>query len=404
MIIATIILSTTDIVRLPVASVSVYRLTLLLTTFIAIIYIIKTGKIRKGRYLYFLVLLSVSPLAYYISTNKEWAFSFMLNDFMGILIVFLVSNFFCYKDKDILMKAFIQSQFFTIAFSVYSVVMYYFRGGIPQNISFLKIFSITLSEEFLRRGTISNQIRLSLPYATPPHLSIIMAIALCILFFNKKLFEKRVRYILMLLFSIILLMTNSRTGIAAGLLIVLLSALIKFNYKFNVRRIIIIICGIAISFVALVLFNIEYVDKLISRFIIKDITQDRHLLVPLEGILIWMSSLKNFVIGIGYGSSINLPGKYTILPPYFLNSFVTLIAEKGIIGLLLVIEFIRLFIVGLRKIRPKQLLGSLNAIWHAYLIAFTSFMFYEAKQNISIWIIISIIYMIDQRKYLSSEV
>lgn len=386
---------------MPIASISVYRLVLLFTTFIAIIYIIKIGKFRKGRYLYFSVLLCISPVAYYISTNKEWAFSFMLNDFMGILLVFLVSNFFSYKDKDILMKAFIQSQFFTIAFSAYSIFMYYLGGGIPQNISFLKIFNIVLSEEFLRRGAISNQIRLSLPYATPPHLSIVMAIALCILIFNKSIYEKRIRYILMVLFSIILLLTNSRTGIAAGLLMILLSALIKFNYKINVRRTIAVICVIVISYVALMLFNIEYINKLLSRFIIKDITQDRHLLVPLEGILIWTASLKNFIIGIGYGSSINLTGKYTILPPYFLNSFVTLIVEKGIVGLMIVFEFIRLLLIGLKQIKHKYSFCSQNTIWHAYLITFISFMFYEAKQNISIWIIISIIYMIDQQKYLA---
>jgi hypothetical protein len=376
-----------------------YRLTLITATILAVIHTIKVGKIPKGKYLYFILLLIGSPIAYIISTNKDWAFSFMLNDMMGILLVYLVCVFFTIKDADRLLKAFIYSQFFTLFFSGYSLFMYYIRGGIPQNINFLNIISISLSEEFLRRGTISSQIRLSLPYATPPHLSIVMAIAITILLVHKKLFSKKLRFFLIMIFSFILILTNSRTGIAAAALIILISYFVKFNYKFNIRKMTILFSLIIFTIVALEILDLNYINKLLNRFVIEDLTQDRHFLVPIEGIIIWLSSVKNFVIGIGYGSSINLAGRFTFLPPYFLNSFVTLIAEKGLIGLLIVFEFFRLFIRSLKTIKSKNSNPPNYAISYAYLIAFGSFMFYEAKQNISVWVIISIVYLIDMNRW-----
>jgi hypothetical protein len=156
---------------------------------------------------------------------------------------------------------------------------------------------------------------------------------------------------------------------------------------------------IIFTIVALEILDLNYINKLLNRFVIEDLTQDRHFLVPIEGIIIWLSSVKNFVIGIGYGSSINLAGRFTFLPPYFLNSFVTLIAEKGLIGLLIVFEFFRLFIRSLKTIKSKNSNPPNYAISYAYLIAFGSFMFYEAKQNISVWVIISIVYLIDMNRW-----
>lgn len=400
MTILSIILSTTDIARIIHPSLSMYRIALISASMLAIVYTIKMGKVPKGRYLYFILLLLGSPIAYFISTNKEWAFSFMLNDMMGVLLVYLICVFFTLEDKDKLLKAFIYSQIFTLFFSGYSLFMYYIRGGIPQNINLLNIISISLSEEFLRRATISSQIRLSLPYATPPHLSIVMAIAITILFVHKKLFIKQLRIFLIVIFSFILILTNSRTGIAAVSLIILISYFIKFNYKFNVRKIITFFPLIILTIVAIEIIDLNYINKLLDRFVIEDLKQDRHFLVPIEGIIIWLSSLKNFVLGIGYGSSINLTGRFTFLPPYFLNSFVTLITEKGFIGLLIVFEFIRLFITSLRTIKRKKITLSNYAISYAYLIIFVSFVFYEAKQNISIWVIISIVYLMDRYKYI----
>ena len=260
------------------------------------------------------------------------------------------------------------------------------------------IFNINLSEEFLRRGIISRQIRLSLPYATPPHLSLIMMISICILFFNKKLFAKRTRIILIGIFFVILLLTSSRTGIAAGIIVILISLFLRYNQKFNIRKFINLTIGILCIIILLLVFNSEYINKLIGRFIITDITQDRHLLVPLEGILIWLSDIRIFLIGIGYGSSINLQGRFTYLPSHFLNSFVTLIAEKGLIGLMIVFEYIRLLANNLNALKIRKLSDSYKAIGYSYLIIMISFLFYESKQNISVWVIISIIYMMDRYK------
>ena len=138
----------------------------------------------------------------------------------------------------------------------------------------------------------------------------------------------------------------------------------------------------------------QFILKFINRFRIEDILQDRHLLVPLDGILIWISSFRYLFIGIGYGSSINMIGKLTFLPPHFLNSFVTLIAEKGILGLLTVIELINIQIKLLKKTITSNFDSAYVAISYAYLTMLISFIFYEGKQNIGVWVLISISIMI----------
>lgn len=402
MTILSIILTTTDIARIIHPSVSLYRLLLISATLLAIVYTIGIGEIPKGRYLYFILLLLLgSPIAYFISTNKEWAFSFMLNDMMGICLVYLVCAFFTLEDKDKLLRAFIYSQVFTLVCSGYSLFMYYVRGGIPQNIQILNIIKISLTEQALVRGTISGHIRLFLPYATPPHLSIIMAISISILLTHKKLFSNKLRILLIVLFSSILVLTNSRTGIAAAAVILILSFLVKFNFKVNILKVVSFLLLATFTMGVIKLLDLNYVNKFLSRFTIQNIAQDRHFLVPIEGIIIWLSSVKNFIFGIGYGSSINITGKFTYLPPYFLNSFVTLIAEKGLTGLLIVLEFIRLFIMSLKTVKNKYISHAYYSISYAFMILFASFFFYEAKQNISVWVIIGIVYLMDKHRKFS---
>lgn len=396
MTILTIILSSTDIVRLSINSISIYRISLLATLLMTILFALKSGRIKNGKYLYFVFLLVISsPISYIISTNKQWAFSFLLNDYMGIILIFIINNNFNLNDLKLLLKAFIKSQIFTILCSVYSVFMYYIHGGILQEINFLGIFNINLSEEFLARATSSGEVRLSLPYATPSHLSIIMAITICILLFGSEIFSKKLRFLLITIFSVLLILTGSRTGIIAIVIVFLFISIMNFNYTINISKTIIVTTIILVGAVFMLITNLTYIDKFANRFIIEDILQDRHLLVPIEGILIWLTSIKNFLIGIGYGSSINMTGKFTYLPPYFLNSYVTLVAEKGMLGLLMLFEFIRLFIKSLRSIKTKSLAESGKAIYYSYYIILVSFIFYEAKQNIGVWVIIAIILMLD---------
>ena len=399
MILLTIFMSSTDIVRFKSGFdfIGPYRVVLIITFILAIFYVICSKKILKGRYLYLTTLIFISsPIAYIISTNKEWAISSFLNDYMGLILIFLVCNFFKIEDFRLLLKTFILSQLFTIVFSIYSYYMFYYGGGLQEQFNLLGIFNITLDKEFLLRGQISGMIRLSLPYATPPQLSIVMSIIISILIGDNKIFQKKYRYLLIFIFSIILIFTQSRTGVIAMFISIVIITMIKVFVKKRINiKYVLLICSVAVIGVIFILQSESaLILKFISRFKIDDILQDRHLLVPLDGILIWISSFRYLFIGIGYGSSINMIGKLTFLPPHFLNSFVTLVAEKGILGLLTVIELINIQVKLLKKTISSNFNSAYVAISYAYLTMLISFIFYEGKQNIGVWVLISISIMI----------
>lgn len=215
-----------------------------------------------------------------------------------------------------------RSQYITFFMSLYSVYKFYFGGGIPEQINLGAGFFIDLGEDYLLRAQAAGQIRLSMPFATPPVLSVVMAVVIIILIFNKDLYKKMERILLIGCFSIIMLLTGSRTGMAA--LVIALGLNLLFSLKpvslKNIKREYVALIGIIIIGSALFLYrfsNSVYFIKLLNRFALTNVMEDRHLLVPLDGLIIWISSVKNFIFGIGFGSSINMMGAHTFLPPYF---------------------------------------------------------------------------------------
>ena len=91
--------------------------------------------------------------------------------------------------------------------------------------------------------------------------------------------------------------------------------------------------------------------------------------------IIWLDSPSNFFIGIGFGSSALMKGEHTYLPPYFLNSYVTLLAERGILGFVLVFYIIKL-VVKLFKAR-RFLSKNENALVYTLFVGLISGIFYE---------------------------
>lgn len=390
-----ILFSSTDIIRIVIDILSPFRLLMFLLMFMMIIYVFVKGSLKLGRYLYFILLIAISSIiSYYISTNKEWGLSFLLNDYIGIFIIFLISNIFDIDDLTRIYKMIILSQVVTILLNVYTLIQFYLKGIIVKEISLFNIFSIVLSDEYVRRALIFGQPRLALPYPSPPHLSVVMAICIFILLYKKDLFRKTARYFFIGVFSLILILTYSRTGIVASVLVYITILCYKnFKLKINLNKLILILSII----IFLLIFNqdnIYILDKFLKRFMLTNILKDRHLLVPIEGIMIWLSSIKRFVFGIGYGSSINMTGKYTFLPPHFLNSFVTLIAERGILGLLIVAELISMFRRNLKIVCNNFIEKKIYIISFLYMIIFFSFLFYEVRQNILVWIIIAVNLMV----------
>ena len=392
LILATIILSTTQQFKILNFPLSIFQIMLILCFVVSMIDICKQGKIYKGRYLAFVAVnLFSSIIAYFISSNEEWAKSYFLLGLMVTVLIFIIPQYFGYEDLLSLEKALIRSQYITILLSMYSFFMYY-RGGIPKVIR-IAIFTIQLDEDFLSRASISGQVRLALPYATPPVLSVAMAMCIALLIFNKKLYRKRKRIALLVCFTIILILTGSRAGII-GLLIVLGIYIIRYYKKFlKSRKFLFILLGIMIGGIVLAITfrdNI-YLNKFVSRFRNINLMEDRHFLVPLDGMIIWGSSIKNFLIGIGFGSSINMMGAHTYLPPYFLNNYVTLIAERGIAGVVMVIELVSLAYYGVKQLKLHD--ERITSIWMCLFTGLVSGIFYENLNCYLLIIILSICFM-----------
>lgn len=399
-----IVLSTTQVINIRMINMSMYQLVLLCVGFLAVIEILSNGRIKKGRYAVFAALYGASSiLAFVLSTNKEWAQSLLLVGIMTVEILLLICNYFERSDINVLVRSLIRSQYITIAFSIYSFIMFYFGGGLPLEIS-LGIFEIQLSEDFLRRAQAASQLRMTLPYATPPVLSVVMAMCILILLFNKNIFDKIKRCFLIVVFSVILILCGSRTGLV-GLIIALFIYLcmeILHNTHYSKKAILgLIVVGGTLIIVFLGLTQTVYMQKFLRRFTNIDVTTDRHILVPLDGLIIWLSSFKNFVFGIGFGSSINMQGAHTYLPAYFLNSLVTFVVERGIMGLLIDFELLRILFKGLKGLCTK--VGSDKSIIMALFVAIISSLFYEILHCYFIIIVIAIMFMMQMRKEEENE-
>lgn len=400
MLLTSIVLSSTQIITTPIGGLSIFQLFVLLTGIIGCIILIQSNRIKTGSYLLFLIMAFFSSiLAFILSTNKSWGRSYLLLGILQTMLMLLICNFFELSDLNKLLKAIVRSQYITFLMSAYSVYKFYFGGGIPNKINLGAGFFIDLGEEYLLRAQAAGQIRLSLPFPTPPVLSVVMAMVIIILIFNKDLYRKSERILLICGYSVIMLLTGSRTGMAA------LVMALGLNYLFSlkaislksIKRYYIVLIGIMIIAFAAFLYrfyNSEYFIKLLNRFAITNIMEDRHLLVPLDGLIIWLSSVKNFILGIGFGSSINMMGEHTYLPPYFLNSFITYIVERGIMGGIMVFQ-----ILGLLRYKSyikRKEFAAYKALYVSFLAALCSAVFYETFNCYIIIFVFAIMFMCSQ--------
>jgi hypothetical protein len=243
-----------------------------------------------------------------------------------------------------------------------------------------------------------------LPYATPPVLSVAMAMCVILLITNKNLYNSISRYFLIVAYCVVLVMTASRTGILGLILGILIFMLRKWycrnTDKIKLKHIIFVVGGlIVLPILFLSLFpnlqNVDYLTKMFTRFMAFDFVQDRHFLVPLDGILIWIDSLENFILGIGTGSSVNITGAHTFLPAYFLNSFVTLVVERGFLGLCIIMLLIFLTKNLFYKAKMNKDETSESVVF-CLLTGLLSCIFYEALNCYTLVFVLAISFLADQ--------
>lgn len=382
---ATLLTLGTQTIRLPGVGLSLFQMMLIVSALVSVVFVFNS-KIKKGSYLGIAIVWAISSvLAWQTSINPEWAKSYLLLGLMTAYLFFIIPICFDGNDIDTVQRMLIRSQYIVIPFSIYGALIFYTMGNMPEEILLPGGLSITLDDDTLSRGTAAGQIRLMLPYATPPVLSIVMVMCFTILLFSKNLFNKGVKNILLIVFFVIMIMTGSRSGIMGFVLFVLVllfsGEIKRYTRKLNLANIIGVFFLLLCIF--LIVLNIdvvyEYVEKMVfKRFHNVDsepLSADRHFLVPLDGFLIWIDSLKNFFFGIGFGSSLMMQGAHTYLPPYFLNSFITLVAERGILGLILVVYFIRLAVSLFKK--RKLMTDNEKALVYSLIVGLFSSLFYE---------------------------
>lgn len=321
-------------------SMSLYRVTLIFALFTGILSCCMKGRIRVCDYisLPFIMIATVSMiLSNLISTEPAYASSAMLNEMSGVIIVFLIVTLFDFNDTDILLKQFVRSAYIGIPFAILSWKFIFQNPAEIESIcSFGGMFNLEITEELIAS---SYNMRLVLPYSSSSVYSGVLAITIAILICDNTMYKTVIRNILIIIFTLLLIMTQARTGMLALAVFVFIYIL---KTRDNQRKLkMILLCAVAM--LCIILFigsDDDFVRKLLLRFNGNEantsIFEDRHFLLPIEGILIWLSSVKSFLFGIGYGSCINFSGKWTNIPYFFFNSYITQVVAKGLLGVAIV--------------------------------------------------------------------
>lgn len=131
----------------------------------------------------------------------------------------------------------------------------------------------------------------------------------------------------------------------------------KITNKISVKT---IFAGLIGLLVVLFVFSRkgDYVKLFLGRLSIQKILQDRHVILLEDAFHIWFGSFKNLILGIGFGSSINITDMKAGAAPYFFNFFATTIVERGILGLILSFLVIYISINSYKKYKKVKIILS----------------------------------------------
>ena len=220
---------------------------------------------------------------------------------------------------------------------IYSIYSFLTSGFIPSTFKFLDSISFIRSVDYEHmRGVNASYLfpRLALPWATPPHLSLVLAIYS--LYFLKRTFEIKSKLNIMLLLSSVFFMltTISRSGIAPFLLISIIyynissnSHLIKNTFRLTIFVVLFLLC--------LKIFNDDLFQLLFNRFFVGSLETMTagHTDARIFGLNQFIEgSIFEMFFGVGIGNFIKIHAHMTAL---------TFLVEIGIIGVSL---FLFLFI------------------------------------------------------------
>lgn len=378
-----ILLSGTQCIVVPWLPLSLFQISILATIIVSIRSVISHVFSNSGViYKLFAIIWFISGIiAYLTSVNNSWANSYVLLSIMTSFLFLAIPCHFRRDDLRLLIKTLIRSQYIVIPFSLVNYYIFYSIGAMPEKLPLFWGLYVNLDADTIARGTAAGELRLMLPYATPPVLSIVMATCLTVLLFSKRWFMGIEKWFLIFSYGLILIFTGSRTGML-GFVMLLMLLMINGDlkkYLKSIPKLRFIFLSFGIVFLLLSFIGDEYFQKMVlgrfSGVSSNSLEDDRHFLVPLDGLLIWVDDLSNFVLGIGFGSSSFMKGYHTYLPPYFLNSYVTLLAERGLLGLILCCTILCMLFTLYR--RRMQYCPDERAMLYGLFVTLFSGIFYE---------------------------
>jgi len=396
----------TFVLNLFVIKISPFRISFLFLLTLFTLQILKTGKVQRSIYNKWIVLYSISSvLAYLLSTNKEWASGLMMNDLMGMAIVFIFINIYRAEDAVKIYNTILKSMIFPILITLYEYFLFFILDKRMTGIKGINIFNILIlnvSPEQIVANRAAGLPRLRYPFYTSPAFALSVSIGLIILSFmllykSKKSNLKNIIFIGLLLIMVVGALSRS-TIVALVITGIMLSFIGIGTYKVQapgIRKRIFITSFIisiimAIVFITEPISSISVLKQRLSELFSVEFLEHRHYLVRLESLHIWLSSVKNFLVGIGSGSGIYMTGKYTYLPPHFLSPYFTILAERGLIG---VFSIISIYFVVLRKSYRRMRLTSefeYASYFYTLLFVMIAFLFYELRAILSVWTILAL--------------
>ena len=258
--------------------------------------------------------------------------------FMFLICMIVLYNSYRINKLNLNFHKYIVFTYFLLAMiCFYSIYSFLTSGIVPSSFKFLDSISFirTVDYEHMRLVNASYLFpRLALPWATPPHLSLVLAIYS--LYFLKRSFEIKSKLNIILLLSSIFFMlaTISRSGIAPFFLI----SFIYYNISSNshlIKNSIRLIIFLVIFLFCLKLFNNDLFQILFNRFFVGSLETmlAGHSDARIFGLNQFIeASIFEMFFGVGIGNFSGLHAHMTTL---------TFLVEIGIIGVSL---FLFLFI------------------------------------------------------------
>ena len=374
-------------IEIPFISLSIFRFFLLFWSFTNFIVILTKPilPISKSALVVLIGSLLSTFFAFSRSAFITESFPFLFNEVMGFLII--INSIITFQKTDLpkVLYFYILSQLIPLFFSIFNFYQFTVNGLIFDSLPAIPGLENFIIPYKFNASDFSGLPRLWMPFVTGPHLA--LSISLAIIYLNYFLVKKNIfMKILLPLFLLVLLGTFSRTSMIAVLIVLIFGKGINLKLISNSIKflIILMIISISIAYVSPDYFD-NFVRLNIRRFD-TSITDDRHFLLVLDAIRIWLSEVKIFLFGIGMYNNDLYTGFYTFLPPgsSFLSTYFTTLTERGIVGFTLVFSpFI--YIINKSLNFNKYKLDYLKAINMGTLLILISFMFYDLRLLIPVW-------------------